>query len=837
MKRTLHAFILLFFSINTFSQVNVLWEQRYTSAGNNTDIASVLVQDSNGDIIISGSSFNGTNYDIVTRKYDPAGVLLWTNTFNGSGNGMDMARSIAVDDSNNVYVVGLTTSTGNNTDYITIKYASSGSQVWTRTYNNGGYDEAYAVITDGTNIYVTGGSDNGSQGSNFYTIKYDNNGNTIWGMSYNGPANSIDAATQIAKDNFGNIYVAGHSMSANDLDYRIIKYNSSGGVVWNASYNNAAVNSFDIPYAIYVDAATNVYVTGASYGGQLNGDDIATVMYNASGTQQWVKRFNGTQSDNDVGNDIIVDANGDVYITGKTFGNGGQAENFITIKYSATGNMLWMQEYNGPNSAYDEGKEIEISPSGYLYATGYSVGNGTNNDYLTLKMDTSTGNIIWRARFDGPASNSDQAFAMELDAFENIYVAGTSKDPMSGQDYSLIKWCQFETIGGNDTTICQGDTVFLNATATNGTNFVWTPSTGLSNPNIANPVAYPLTTTQYVVSSTNTITGCVDYDTLVITVNPLPNATITPNGPTNFCAGGSVMLTAATNTTYNWNTSDTTQSITVNSQGTYSVVVVDSNGCSNYDEITIGVYNNPPVSAGADTSICDGNSVMLNATGATNYTWNTQSTLSDSTIANPIASPTNTTTYWVTGSDINGCSATDTVTVTVYQAPTASFLQSADTVYLNISGSVGFISTSTGATTYSWDFGDGNNGTGANTNHTYTAPGTYTVILTASNSNCSDYDTSTVVVIQSNSINELDNEGLVKVYPNPNNGAFTIYIDFNSLTDYQLDVYDITGKSVYIEKGAVKTFKKTLELSLPKGLYFVNAKTLQKNYTTKIVVQ
>ena len=788
------------------AQVNVLWESRFTSAGQNADSGKEIAIDNNGNVYVTGTSYtNGTNgFDIVTIKYDALGNEIWATIFNGTGSALDEARDIAVDTNGFVYVTGYTTSTGANYNYITIKYNPSGVQQWATTYNGtgNGFDEAYAIVLDALgNSYVTGSSDAGSQGSNYVTIKYSPTGVQQWAASYNGPGNSIDAATQIKLDALSNVYVSGHSDgSGTDLDIATVKYNNSGAQQWVSRFNGG-LNFFDVPEALYIDNLNNIYVAGATYGGLATLNDYVTIKINSSGTQQWAKTFDGPLNDEDKAFDVVADQNQNVYVTGRSMGANGTAENMVTIKYDVSGNVLWSDTYNGPTSGYDDAQQMRLGNSGALYITGYSAGIGTNNDYLTLKYDTTNGNILWEARFDGPASNSDQAFAMEIDAAESIYVTGTSNDPATFQDFSTIKWCQLTTDAGSDVQICIGDTIPLNVNAPGALSFVWTPSTGLSSSSDPNPLAFPNVTTTYIVSATNAL-GCVDFDTIIVTVNQLPTGVITSNGPTSFCMGDSVTLSIPNIGSYLWSpTGDTTQSITVFNSGTYSVNVIDSNNCTNTEEQVVTVNSIPNVSAGIDANLCDGSSLQLNATGALNYTWNTQSYLSDSTIANPFINPTTSTTFWVTGEDTNGCKKTDSIFISISIAPIAvlSAPSPHDTLYLlqaNGGDIQFFANLSSNVITYNWNFGDGGTATVQNTIYSYTSPGLWNVQLITANGGCTDTASMDVMVFNTSSLVENFSNSDFKLFPNPADEY--IAIDFNGLIqkNISIDIFNSTGKLV-----------------------------------------
>lgn len=162
------------------------------------------------------------------------------------------------------------------------------------------------------------------------------------------------------------------------------------------------------------------------------------------------------------------------------------------------------------------------------------------------------------------------------------------------------------------------------------------------------------------------VTGCTDSQISSVTVND-PVSPVIDASSTEICPGEEVTLSlTGTFNSVLWNTSETTNSIIVNAAGTYSVTVNDANGCDATSDITIASGTVPDVQATADrTSISEGDQVQLAATGADAYVWTPDTGLSDPNIANPIASPEATTTYIVTGTLIDGCSATAEITIIV----------------------------------------------------------------------------------------------------------------------------------------------------------------------------
>ena len=239
--------------------------------------------------------------------------------------------------------------------------------------------------------------------------------------------------------------------------------------------------------------------------------------------------------------------------------------------------------------------------------------------------------------------------------------------------------------------------------------------------------------------------GCTDdSDPFTVTVNANPVAVITPSGLVNFCAGGSVDLSANSSMShYSWmgSSTDTVQTITVNSSGTFTVHVEDANGCvDNSDPITVTVYPlpTPVITPDGPTSFCLGGSVHLTASGGTTYYWPAQNDSNATIMVN------STGTYVVNVWDSHGCPGTTQQNVTVNNPPVATVTPPGP---VNIcSGNPAVLTASPSGTgyTYQW-YNSAGQITGA-TGETYTATvnNSYHVVVTDSNG-C--VGTSNIVVV------------------------------------------------------------------------------------------
>jgi uncharacterized delta-60 repeat protein len=261
-----------------------------------------------------------------------------------------------------------------------------------------------------------------------------------WVARYNGPGNGYDVAAAIELDASGNVYVTGYcdlyGTNLSAQDWATVMYDTTGNQLWVARYNGPA-NVGDGASAIALDKSGNVYVTGYcdSPGTTLDAD-WATIKYDSVGNQLWVARYNGPGNGQDSAGGIAVDASGNVYVTGISEGSGTYVD-YATVKYDTNGNQLWVRRYSGPGSRYDQLSAMALDASGNVYVTGYSPGAGP--DYATVKYDTN-GNQLWVARYNGPGNGWDGAYAIAVDKSGNVYVAGESERTGTKGDYATIKY-------------------------------------------------------------------------------------------------------------------------------------------------------------------------------------------------------------------------------------------------------------------------------------------------------------------------------------------------------------------------------------------------------------
>lgn len=385
----------------------LLWQKRSTGLAGSNDTVRALVVDRNGNVIVTGSSLGtGSQTDYYTVKYAAAdGALLWEKRYNGPANGNDDATAAALDSSGNVVVTGSsnngTASSGTDpsgNDYYTARYAAgNGALLWEKRYNAPANraDSATAVALDANgNAVVTGASRSDSNGdglydNDYYTAKYAvADGALIWEQRYNGLLAFGDIATAVGVDPAGNVVVTGSSGG-----YYTAKYAAAdGALMWSKRYTGPGVGG-DSASAVAVDGSGNVVVTGSSVSGAAAQDfDYYTAKYAAAdGALLWEKRYNGPANGDDRARAVAVDAAGNVVVTGSSYNTPSALDSFgdyYTAKYaSADGALLWERRYNGPANGGDGASSLALAPNGLIAVTGSSdgdAGTGINSDFATV---------------------------------------------------------------------------------------------------------------------------------------------------------------------------------------------------------------------------------------------------------------------------------------------------------------------------------------------------------------------------------------------------------------------------------------------------------------------
>ena len=423
-------------------------------------------------------------------------------------------------------------------------------------------------------------------------------------------------------------------------------------------------------------------------------------------------------------------------------------------------------------------------------------------------------------------SNSATTQSLTVNTAGDYYVFVTDSNGCTAYSDTISIYTnafQYNIVPSGSTTICAGYTVDLDA-GNQFTGHLW--NTGASTSTIT-----ASTTGQYYASMTD-INGCSGYTDTVDVTNMSVNLTTTgyslcnPQAYPTLNAGSGYYL-------YNWNTGDTISSITATVPGNYYVTVIDENGCTASSD-TITIYLNQfafNVNAIGTDSICQpSGQVTLDAgTGYFSYQWSSGGNTQQTTV-NAAGN------YTVSVTDMNGCSGLSTP-FTVHNIVSTSTITGLSNVMQNTVEN--YVVTLNATSTYNWGVTAGILQTGLGTNSVdvlWNIPGqgSIYVIETDANGCIGDTISLAVTIFQSTDINE-NQITSISIYPNPFTKSALISIT-NIISNYQLTLYDITGKKILVQEDLNKSTYELKRGIFSKGIYFLEIKTEENKWIRKVII-
>ena len=341
---------------------NLIWEKFY-SVPNLGVVATWLSVDPAGNIIVTGHprtfSSNPVESGLLTLKYDNNGNLLWDNLI--SGTWAFPVRS-KVDQSGNIYVTGRAWQYTSTYDFVTVKYAPDGTQLWLDTFDqNGGFHTPTSMELDlSNNLFITGGGLSGG----LITVMYNNAGERQWVKEETGTAGQ-----SIRVDNNGGIFITGSYYDVNtgtSNDFRLIKYDYSGNLIWQKFYD---FGNSEFGKLINIDSQSNVIVSGY---GALPGEYYVgwlIAKFDPSGNLLWYNRVKENQSWEEFPYFALVGPQDEIYVTGNVGVNSGGTtyHGMETVRYNSNGNNAWIAEVNLYAGI---GKGLALGVDQSLYAVG-----------------------------------------------------------------------------------------------------------------------------------------------------------------------------------------------------------------------------------------------------------------------------------------------------------------------------------------------------------------------------------------------------------------------------------------------------------------------------------
>lgn len=372
---------------------------------------------------------------------------------------------------------------------------------------------------------------------------------------------------------------------------------------------------------------------------------------------------------------------------------------------------------------------------------------------------------------------------------------------------------------GNDTTVCTGITLTLDAQNT-GATYLWSDSSSAQTLGVSAAGTFSVTVTDS--------NGCVNNDALTLALDSLP--TVTANTTANeICFGDTITLTGSGADIYTWNNGVTDGVAFMPASASlipYNVSGKDGNGCVNSATVSVNVNTLPVVTANAsDMIICTGDMETLTGGGAASYSW-------DNSVIDGIAfMPPSSNTYTVIGTDSNGCMNTALAMITVNPLPTVTYAETITVACLSW-GAYNLTAGSPQGGTYS---GAGVTGTLFDPGVAGVGPHYITYAYTDGNG-CMNADSSAITVDICTGINATGLSNTIEIYPNPVHSNLFINLSRLNQSEAQVSIYDVTGRLVIDQQvnGGVVTI---IDLSLVyEGVYYMMIQSNSQMFKNKIVV-
>jgi len=326
---------------------SIQW-QRTLGAADDENGHSVAIDSSNNLYAFGYTTSAGAgSRDFLLAKYNSFGTLQWQVVLGGSG--ADFGRSVAIDSADNPYVFGWQNSAGAGSyDFLLAKYNSSGTLQWQRILGGTGAEIGYSVAIDSSNNpYVLGYTTSTGEGSSdFLLAKYNSSGTIQWQRVLGGTG--AEEGQSIAFDSSDNVYVCGFTDSegTNRDSVFLAKYNSSGTVQWQRILGGSDTEE---GYSVAIDSLDNVYAFGITSSAGEGIDDCLIAKYNSSGTIQWQRVLGSSGFEEGVS--IAFDSLDNIYVLGETSA-GADGDNFLFAKLPNDGSLTGTYELDGVNFVY-----------------------------------------------------------------------------------------------------------------------------------------------------------------------------------------------------------------------------------------------------------------------------------------------------------------------------------------------------------------------------------------------------------------------------------------------------------------------------------------------------
>jgi hypothetical protein len=345
-----------------------------------------------------------------------------------------------VDASGNAYVVGNCWNAAHTQSWIgVVKYSSQGDSLAVIDSVRLG-EVAFAAVFDDSREYlcVAGAKHMGAK-MGFLTAVYDSACRRVWAQTCSLPGADSAVARDVSVDD-SSVYVTGSSWKGDSSSCLTLRYSFYGGPPLNTLKYNAG-GEFNLGNAVVAAGNGRVYVTGVSGGST---GDYQTLFYSLPDTTPRVCRYDGTGGD-DGGFDIAVDDSENVYVTGLSAGLDGRY-NFATLKYDSSGLARWVARHDpgGQGGDYREPPRLVVGrgsdwETGHIDVGGTAMVEGQGDNFSVVTYRSSGDSVLWHATYDGQVHGDDRLAGIAVDGTGDVYVVGASDAAGAASDFLTEK--------------------------------------------------------------------------------------------------------------------------------------------------------------------------------------------------------------------------------------------------------------------------------------------------------------------------------------------------------------------------------------------------------------
>lgn len=655
-----------------------------SASESNTNVGNAITLGDDGSIYVVGDS---DIQEAAAAKFGADGLVEYEVTISGME---DVTGTDVLFKDGYFYMLSWGRTTGINPDMHLSKYEPVlGIEEWTVDFNGSGFaiDEAHEMLAYGENIYIMGRSDQGVD-DGWTVVEISTGGNQGWESDFLMGEASLDAHKRFDVDSDGNLYLASTVGSGAAAMMKLLKIDSdNGNLIWEHDFSGIGQTELKS-----IDVADNdqVFMFGRTLNNSGNWD-LACVEVGQGPNEEWWAAYDGCGSNDDSAGGMVATPNHEVIISGSN-------SQIVNLRYGA------LVE---PDASYELGSPAACAGAVVIFENT-SVGSALSYDWnfgTGATPATATGAGPHEVIYSGPGVKNTT-----LNIENNL---GTSDFQLD----VIVNAAPTISVSA-DQDICIGQEVEI--TATGAGTITWDNDLGIGT----NFDVMPVVSTIYKATLVDG-NGCSAEDEVAVNVFTFPS--VDAGDDITVCEGVEVTLSGSGEDDLSWDNDagdGATPTVIAEETITYTLTASNAAGCDATDSMILTVNAAPDVSVDPDFSICVGESIELNATGADMYTWFPNETSGEQLSDTPAA----TTTYTVVGVAGNTCDAVASVTVTVNENPIASAGEDTE-----ICSGMEQILLASGGATYVWE------GIGVGASQTVMPAITTTYNVTVTNEfNCTD---------------------------------------------------------------------------------------------------